>query len=130
MASPPSIRTAIGAVRGLGPARAGTEHFWLQRMTAVANLLLVGGVVAVLVMLAGRDHVGARALIANPLAALTLTLFIISVCIHMRVGMQTIIEDYVHGHLAKIAALMANTFFAIVVAAASLLAILKRALGS
>jgi succinate dehydrogenase / fumarate reductase membrane anchor subunit len=129
-ASGSSLRTPLGRVRGLGSARSGTGHFWLQRVTAVANLFLALAFVAIIVALVGRDYDAARALLAQPLVALLLALFVCSGCIHMRIGMQVIIEDYVHGEGVRVLAVMANTFFAILVGAASLFAILKLAFGN
>ncbi|WP_342360300.1 succinate dehydrogenase, hydrophobic membrane anchor protein [Terrarubrum flagellatum] len=122
------IQTPLAKVRGLGSAKSGTEHFWLQRLTAVANLVLAFAFIAIVIALAGKDYASARALIGHPLVAMLLALFVISGCIHMRIGMQVVIEDYVHG-TAKIVAVLANTFFSIIVGAASLFAIIKLAFG-
>ncbi|MET0606355.1 MAG: succinate dehydrogenase, hydrophobic membrane anchor protein [Beijerinckiaceae bacterium] len=130
MAHGSSLRTPLGKVRGLGPARSGTEHFWVQRLTGVANLFLAFAFLAIVIALTGRDYASARALLANPVVALLLTLFVVSGAIHMRIGMQVIIEDYVHGEGVKVLVTMANTFFAIAVGAASLIAILKLAFGN
>jgi succinate dehydrogenase / fumarate reductase membrane anchor subunit len=124
-----SLRTPLGKVRGLGSARSGTGHFWLQRMTAVANVVLAVAFVAILISLVGKPYAAAMATLGNPFVALLLALFVISALIHMRLGMQVIIEDYIHGEGAKVVAVMANTFFAIAVGAASLFAILKLSFG-
>ena len=79
---------------------------------------------------AGADYTAARALLRNPFVALGLLLLIGSGVIHMRLGMQTIIEDYVHGEGAKLAALAANTFFAILIGVSSVFAILKLSFGA
>ena len=121
MHSKSTMRTPLGRVRGLGSAKAGTGHFWMQRMTAVSN--------AILVSLTGKTYPAAMAILSHPVVALLLLLFIISALIHMRIGMQTIIEDYVHGEGAKVLAVIANTFFAVAVGAASVFAILKIAFG-
>jgi succinate dehydrogenase / fumarate reductase membrane anchor subunit len=124
-----SMRTPLGRVRGLGSARSGTEHFWLQRLTAVANIpLIVAGIVLVIAVI-GRDHAGAVAIMSHPLAAILMLLMIVSGLVHMRLGMQTIIEDYIHAEGAKVLALMANTFFAIAVGAACIFAVLKISFG-
>lgn len=124
-----SIRTPRARVRGLGAAGHGAGHWWLQRVTAAANAPLMIGFVVVVAMMAGRPHAEALALIANPVVAVILILAVVSVCLHMRLGMQVVIEDYVHGHALKIAALLANTFYVVVVAAACLYAILRVGLG-
>lgn len=124
-----SIRTPAGKVRGLGSAKSGTGHFWLTRVTAVANIPLTIAFVVIVAMLAKSDYAGARALIGNPFVAILLIAFIGSAVIHMRLGMQVIIEDYVHGEAGKIALLMLNTFFAILIALASIYAILRVSFG-
>lgn len=129
MQSNSSMRTPLGRVRGLGSAKSGTGHFWLQRLTAVSNLILTVIFVFVVVALVGRPYPAAMALLTNPLVAILMLLFILSACIHMRIGMQVIIEDYVHEEGVKILAVMANTFFALAVGAASVYAVLKLSFG-
>ena len=123
------LRTPLARVRGLGSAKTGTEHFWLQRLTAAANVLLTLGAVFVVLKLVGKDYAAARAVLANPLASILLLLLVVSATIHMRLGMQVIIEDYVHGEGAKIGLLLANTFFSIAIAAACGFAALKLGFG-
>lgn len=125
-----SMRTPLGRVRGLGSAKAGTEHFWRQRLTALANIPLTLAAIGIAVALVGKDAADARALLSHPLAALALMLFVLSVSFHMRLGLQTVIEDYVHGPVLKVLATMGNTFFAVTVAAASLFALLKISFGA
>jgi succinate dehydrogenase / fumarate reductase, membrane anchor subunit len=128
MHSKQTLRTPMGKVRGLGSAKSGTGHFFMQRVTAVANVVLAVAFIILLVKLQGADHARMLATMSQPLVALLLLLFVVSGVIHMRLGMQVIIEDYVHAEGAKIALLIGNTFFAIVVATASIFAILKMAL--
>ncbi len=125
-----TMRTPLKNVRRLGSAKEGADHFWKQRVTGVANLVLSVFLVALVVSLVGADHARVKAALSSPLVALPLLLLILSAMIHMRLGMQTIIEDYVHGEGAKIVLLMLNTFFTIVVGAASVLAVLKLTLGA
>jgi succinate dehydrogenase / fumarate reductase membrane anchor subunit len=124
-----SMRTPLRQVRGLGSARSGTEHFWHQRLTAMANIPLTIGFVVVVASLMGRNHAAVVQILGSPLVAVLMLLFILSATIHMRIGMQVIIEDYVHDDVAKFTMLIANTFFAVVVALASAFAILKLSFG-
>ena len=118
------MSTPLARVLGLGSAKSGTEHFWRQRLTAVANVPLTIGLVVIVVGLLGRNHAAVVQILGSPLVAIVMLLFIISVTTHMRIGMQVIIEDYVHDETAKFALLMANTFFAVAVGLASAFAIL------
>ncbi|HYD16092.1 MAG TPA: succinate dehydrogenase, hydrophobic membrane anchor protein [Hyphomicrobium sp.] len=124
-----TMRTPLKEVRRLGSAKEGADHFWLQRMTAAANLVLSLIAIGIVICLVGADYATVKTTLASPLVALPLLLFVVSAAIHMRIGMQVIIEDYVHGEGAKIALLMLNTFFAIAVAAASVLSLLKLSFG-
>lgn len=124
-----NMRTPLKNVRHLGSAKEGTDHFWKQRVTAVANLVLGLFLVGLIASLVGADHATVRATLASPIVAIALLLLIVSGMIHMRLGMQSIIEDYVHGEGAKVVLLMLNTFFAIAVGLASVFAILKLSFG-
>ncbi len=118
------MSTPLARVRGLGAARSGTDHFWRQRLTAVANLPLTVAFVLIVVALLGRNHAAVVQILGSPLVAVIMLLFIVSVCMHMRIGMQVIIEDYVHDEGRKLILVMANTFFAFAVGLASAFAIL------
>jgi succinate dehydrogenase / fumarate reductase membrane anchor subunit len=122
-------RTPLGRVRGLGAAKSGTEHFWRQRLTAVANVPLTIAFVLIVVSLLGRNHAAAQQILGTPLVAIVMLLFIGSVTYHMRIGMQVIIEDYVHAEIPKLVLLMLNTFFAVAVGLACAYAIFKLSFG-
>ncbi len=124
-----SMRTPLSQVRGLGSAREGTGHFWLQRVTGVANVPLTLFFVVLLISLKGADHATAVAVLGSPVIAIFLLLAIISVVYHMKLGMQMILEDYVSGEMAKVLCLMANIFFCAFVGVASVFALLKISFG-
>ena len=124
-----SMRTPLGRVRNLGAAHSGTSDFWRQRVTAVALVLLILPVILVVMMLLGRNQAGAAQILGSPLVAIVMLLFIIASAWHMKIGMQVVIEDYVHNEKLKLALIMANNFFSAAVALASVYAILKLSSG-
>ena len=124
-----SMRTPLARAKGLGAAGHGAEHWWLHRMTAVSNIPLIVSFVIIVAILAFRPWEQAVAVVSHPLVALLLILTVISVTNHMRLGMQIIIEDYVHDKGWKLAAVIGNNFYAVVIAVACLWAILKISFG-
>jgi succinate dehydrogenase / fumarate reductase, membrane anchor subunit len=123
------LRTPLARVKGLGAAGHGAEHWWIHRMTAVSNIPLIVAFIIIVAALAFRPWQQAVAIVSHPLVALLLVLAVLSVTNHMRLGMQIIIEDYVHDKGLKIAAVIANNFYAVVIAVACLWAILKISFG-
>jgi succinate dehydrogenase / fumarate reductase, membrane anchor subunit len=124
-----SMRTPVARVKGLGAAGHGAEHWWLHRMTAISNVPLIVAFVIIVASVAFRPWEAAVRSLSHPLIALLLILAIISVTNHMRLGMQIIIEDYVHDKGWKIAAVIVNNFYAVVIAVACLWAVLKISFG-
>lgn len=134
MSSTPShghspMRTPLGRVRGLGAAKSGTDHFFKQRVTGLANLILMIAFIGIVICLAGASYAQARAVLGHPLVAVVILLTLLSVTTHMRIGMQVVIEDYVHAEGMKVLLIVANTFFSIAVALAGAFAVLKISLG-
>ena len=129
MSGPSSMRTPLERVRGLGSAHTGTSDFWRQRLTAVAMTLLIVPVLVVILMLIGRNHAGAAQILGSIPIAIILLLFIVASTWHMKIGMQIVIEVYVHSEKVKLACVMANNFFCVAVALASIYAILKLSSG-
>jgi succinate dehydrogenase / fumarate reductase, membrane anchor subunit len=124
-----SMRTPLARVRNLGASHSGTGDFWRQRVTAVAMVLLMVPVIVIVMMLRGSNQAGAAQILSSPLIAIIMLLFIIASCWHMKIGMQVVIEDYIHDEKIKLASIMANNFFCIAVALASIYAILKLSSG-
>lgn len=123
------LRTPMGRVRGLGSAKSGTGHFIKQRLTAISNIVLISAFIIVLVSLVGAPYEDVIARLGNPLISGLILLMILSAVYHMKIGMQVIIEDYVHGHGARVICLVLNIFFALGVGLACVLAVLKLMLG-
>ena len=128
--SPPkTMRTPLSRVRYLGASHSGTSDFWRQRITAVALTLLIVPVIVVVLMLLGRNQAYAKQILGSLPIAIIMLLFIIASAWHMKIGMQEVIEDYVHSEKVKLACVMANNFFSTAVALASIYAILKLSSG-
>ena len=129
MSAPRHIRTPLARVRGFGAARSGTDAFWHQRATAVANVPLTIAAIVIMIMLLGRNQAAAAQILGSPLVTIIMLLFVVSVTVHMRIGMQVIIEDYVHHDPLKLILVLGNTFFSIIVGLASVYGILKLSFG-
>jgi succinate dehydrogenase / fumarate reductase membrane anchor subunit len=124
-----SVRTPLARVRGLGAAHSGTGDFWRQRVTALALLLLFIPVLVIIMTLLGRNHAAAAQILGSPLIAIVMILFIIASTWHMKIGMQVVLEDYVHDEKLKLVSIIANNFFAAAVGLASIYAIIKLSSG-
>jgi succinate dehydrogenase / fumarate reductase membrane anchor subunit len=127
---PTTYRTQLKKVRGLGSAMGGpgTEHFWLQRLTAVSNIFAMGFLVYAALSLVGASRLDVKAFFTNPVHAILGILLIISATFHMRLGMQTIIEEYVPRGF-KVPCMFLNTFLSVIIAVACGLALIKLNLG-
>lgn len=117
--------TSIGRVRGLGSAKSGTHHWIVQRFTAVGNLLLVLWFMVSLLHLSGLDHESVVGWLKQPLAAVPMMLMLANVFWHLRLGLQIVIEDYVHDDGLKFFAVLALNFYAIGGAALGIFAVAK-----
>ncbi|MBN8818454.1 MAG: succinate dehydrogenase, hydrophobic membrane anchor protein [Sphingobium sp. SCN 64-10] len=117
--------TGIGRVRGLGSAKSGTHHWIVQRVTAVGNALLVTWLIASLAMLPAHDHAAITGWLAQPIVAVPMMLMLVSVFYHIRLGLQVLIEDYVHDDGLKFAVLILLNFFVIGCAATGLFSVAK-----
>jgi succinate dehydrogenase membrane anchor subunit len=119
------MKTPFARARGLGAAHSGTEHFWLQRVTGIASIPLCIAFLVILVSLAGASQANVIATLSNPFVAMIMLATLLAGLLHMQIGMQVIIEDYVHTEIRKFLLLMANTFFTLAVGIAAAYAILK-----
>ncbi|MGH7246744.1 MAG: succinate dehydrogenase, hydrophobic membrane anchor protein [Pseudomonadota bacterium] len=123
------VRTPLARVRGFGAAKSGTGAFWLQRVTAIANVPLTIAAIIIVITLLGRNQPAVAQILGSTPIAIIMLLFIASVMVHMRIGMRVIIEDYVHDESAKFCLLIANAFFVVIVGFTSAFGILKLAFG-
>lgn len=117
--------TELGRVRGLGSARGGTHHWINQRITAVGNVILLPWLLFSLLRLPSLDHASVTDWLAEPLVAVPMILMVISVFYHFRLGLQVVIEDYIHEEALKFGALLLLNFYAIGVGALGIFAVAK-----
>ena len=123
-------RTALSVVRGAGAAKDGTRHWWAQRLTAIALVPLGVGFVVMTIALLGADYDGARAAFAHPVAAALWILFTVALFHHAQLGLQVIVEDYVHSLGLKVAGIIAVKFAAMALVAACVVSIIRVSAGS
>ena len=124
-----TIKTPMARALGLGSAKSGTEHWWMQRVTAVALIPLAVWFVVSLLGLHGADHATVTGWVAQPLTAVLLLLLVTALTYHSFLGTQVVIEDYTGG-ATRVVTLLLVRFLHVVVAVASLFAILKIAFGT
>ena len=125
-----SLRTPLGRVRGLGSAKHGTSHWWLQRLTALALIPLSLWLVVTAVIYAGADYDSAFSLVSRPTVSITLLLLIGAAFYHAQLGLQVVIEDYVHLEWLKLAALIVMKFSLIVAGVTAAISIIRVSLGN
>jgi succinate dehydrogenase / fumarate reductase, membrane anchor subunit len=124
-----SLRSPLGRVLGLGAARSGVHHWWVQRLTSVALVPLSIWFAVSLLTLPARDHAAVVAWMGQSWSALLLALFVVVAAWHSQLGVRVVVEDYVHGAGAKTLTLVLVTFAHVIVGAAGVFAVLKVALG-
>ncbi|MGB0922036.1 MAG: succinate dehydrogenase, hydrophobic membrane anchor protein [Alphaproteobacteria bacterium] len=124
-----SLNTPLKDVRGLGSAKDGTAHFWHQRLTAIALVPLVTWFIISLICLSGANYDEARAFLEQPINAILMAALIGAGLFHMKLGLQVVVEDYVHGAAAKYICLILNTLGSALLAVAAFYSILTIGLG-
>ena len=124
------MRSPLGRALGLGSAKEGVEHWWAQRVTAVALVPLVLWFVIAVIGLVGADRAAVIAWVKSPMPAVFLILLLVATFYHTALGLQAVIEDYVHGEAMRIGALLVMRFLCIVFALRGILAVLMMALGA
>ncbi|HTT07784.1 MAG TPA: succinate dehydrogenase, hydrophobic membrane anchor protein [Gammaproteobacteria bacterium] len=125
-----NLRSDLGRVRGLGSAKGGTHHWWMQRLTAVALVPLCLWFVAAVVYLAGADYTSAAAWMRSPWHAALLLALIVTLFYHAQLGIQVVLEDYIHVEWVKVTAVVALRFAAILLGLMAALAVLRVYLGA
>jgi len=123
------LRTPLARARGLGSARYGVHHWWAQRLTAIALIPLVVWFAISLVMMSGADYGAVRAWIGSPVVMVLLILTIAIGLHHGQLGLQVVIEDYVHGDGSKLALIVAVRFIAVLFGLAAIVAVLRIGFG-
>ena len=125
-----SLRSPLGRVLGLGTAKDGTGHWWGQRVSGIALTILGLWFAWSLATMPGFDHADAVAFIGQPLNAVLLLLLSVTLAYHSYLGIQVVVEDYVHGHGLRIASLLLSRFAHVFLAAAAIYAIFKIGIGA
>ena len=123
------LRTPLARARGLGSAHSGVHHWWAQRLTAIALIPLVVWFAISLVMMSGADYGAVRAWIGSPVVMVLLILTIAIGLHHGQLGLQVVIEDYVHGDGSKLALIVAVRFIAVLFGLAAIVAVLRIGFG-
>jgi succinate dehydrogenase / fumarate reductase, membrane anchor subunit len=123
------FKTPLKKARGLGSAKSGTEHFWQQRVTAIANVPLVLFLIWFIISHLSATRPEIVAALKNPFVSIGILLALLSITWHMRLGLQVVIEDYIHSEGRKLAALTLNTFFVFALTALGAYSILKMGFG-
>jgi succinate dehydrogenase / fumarate reductase membrane anchor subunit len=124
------FRSPLGKVRGLGSAKDGTHHWWMQRVTALALIPLAIWFVVSVVALAGKDHMAFAAWVKNPVTATLLILLIAATFHHAQLGVQVVIEDYVHHEGTKLVSILLVKGAAVLLAGIGIVSVLRIAFGA
>jgi succinate dehydrogenase / fumarate reductase, membrane anchor subunit len=124
------MRSPLGRAIGLGSAKEGIEHWWRQRVSALALVPLTLWFVIAVIGLVGADHAAFVAWVRSPMPAVFLILLLVATFYHTALGLQVVIEDYIHGEITRLATLLVMRFLCIIFAVRGIFAVLKMALGA
>jgi len=124
-----SIRTPLAQARGLGAAKTGADHWWEQRLTSIALVPLIFAAIVIVISTLGRGHAAVAQTLRSPVVAVIMLLFIFATTAHMKLGAQSVIEDYIHNKPVKTAMLIGNSFLCIILWLVCTFAILKLSFG-
>ena len=127
--SNPGLRTQLGRVRGLGSAKAGSEHWWMSRLTSIALIPLTLWFIFGVFSIIGEGHAAAAQWLRSPFSAIMMILFVGVTFYHTASGIQVVLEDYVHNEPVKLASIVAAKFLSFVLGVAGIFAVLKIAFG-
>jgi len=126
----PQMRSPLGRAIGLGSAKEGVEHWWRQRVTALALVPLTLWFVAAVIGLVGADHAAFVAWVRSPMPAMLLILLLVATFYHVALGLQVVIEDYIHREAMRLGTLLVMRSLCVVFAVRGIVAILKLAFGA
>jgi succinate dehydrogenase / fumarate reductase membrane anchor subunit len=124
------MRSPLGRAIGLGSAKEGVAHWWRQRVSALALVPLTLWFVIAVIGLIGADHAAFIAWVRSPMPAVFLVLLLVATFYHTALGLQVVIEDYIHGEVARLAALLIMRLLCVLFAVRGIFAVLKMALGA
>jgi len=120
-----SLRTPLSKVKGMGSAKEGTHHFWVQRLTALALIPLVLWLCFSIASLPGTDHLVIHEWVGKPFNAVLLVLLIAAGFYHAKLGLQMVFEDYISGHAGRTTAIILSTFLCILLGCMGVFSVLK-----
>ncbi len=119
------LRTPLSQVKGLGSAKEGTGHFWVQRLTAIGLIPLVLWLSFSIAALPGMDYISIREWISSPFTSIMLILFLIAGFYHAKLGLQTVLEDYIGNHSTRTVMIIAISFLATILAVTGVFSVLR-----
>lgn len=120
-----NLRTPLSRAKGLGSAKEGTGHFWVQRLTAISLIPMVIWVAFAVARLPSMSQADIHTWLSSPFSAVLMILFLIAACLHAKLGLQVVIEDYVSNHAVRTAAIIAVTLISFALAVIGVFSVLR-----